>query len=363
MIQRQYLHGNPEEALPRYDGETNTCLEPAVVILGAGASIASCLDKPEKNGHELPSMSNLVEVVGLEEEIKSAGVDYDGGDFEAFYSTLTDQNTHPELVKKLEERIVAYFKKLELPDEATIYDRLILSLRSKDMIASFNWDPFLLQAYLRNGRRLGKDNLPQIHFLHGNVRIGPCLPCKTVGIMGNNCSKCNKPFEPSQLLFPVKEKNYDSDGLIKNEWDALRQKLRRVYLMTFFGYSAPKTDVVAKKFITEDLDKNIIRRQQEIEIIDIEAKENQNDLTENWEGFPFQGHYGWHPYINESFIFRFPRRGCEALYAEKLLDSFLDDAAFKDFVEISDLAKLQDWVGNLIQEEKNRCLAPMSELD
>ena len=36
-----------------------------VVILGAGASIASTLRNPEQNGKQLPSMDNFVEFVGL----------------------------------------------------------------------------------------------------------------------------------------------------------------------------------------------------------------------------------------------------------------------------------------------------------
>jgi hypothetical protein len=44
---------------------------------------------------------------------------------------------------------------LKLPEEATIYDYLVLSLRSPDIIATFNWDPFLYQAFERN-RHIGQ---------------------------------------------------------------------------------------------------------------------------------------------------------------------------------------------------------------
>jgi hypothetical protein len=36
-----------------------------VVILGAGASIASTLRNPELSGKQLPSMDNFIDVVGL----------------------------------------------------------------------------------------------------------------------------------------------------------------------------------------------------------------------------------------------------------------------------------------------------------
>jgi hypothetical protein len=42
-----------------------------------------------------------------------------------------------------------YFAQLELPVEPTIYDALLLSLRDKDAVFTFNWDPFLFQAHLR----------------------------------------------------------------------------------------------------------------------------------------------------------------------------------------------------------------------
>jgi hypothetical protein len=35
---------------------------------------------------------------------------------------------------------------MEIPDHVTLYDELLLTLRSKDLIATFNWDPLLLQA-------------------------------------------------------------------------------------------------------------------------------------------------------------------------------------------------------------------------
>jgi hypothetical protein len=37
---------------------------------------------------------------------------------------------------------------LELPDHPTVYDHLLLSLRKKDAIFTFNWDPFLLMRTL-----------------------------------------------------------------------------------------------------------------------------------------------------------------------------------------------------------------------
>lgn len=60
----------------------------------------------------------------------------------------------------------------ELPDEPTIYDFLVMSLTNKDLIATFNWDPFLVQAIGRIQKYT--DNIPQVAFLHGNVAVGYC---------------------------------------------------------------------------------------------------------------------------------------------------------------------------------------------
>ncbi|MHA1748548.1 MAG: hypothetical protein ACTSXN_02865 [Promethearchaeota archaeon] len=37
-----------------------------------------------------------------------------------------------------------------MTESPTIYDYLILSLRKKDVIATFNWDPLLVQAAWKN---------------------------------------------------------------------------------------------------------------------------------------------------------------------------------------------------------------------
>lgn len=39
---------------------------------------------------------------------------------------------------------------IQIPERPTIYDQLLLNLRPKDLIATFNWDPLISQAYKRN---------------------------------------------------------------------------------------------------------------------------------------------------------------------------------------------------------------------
>ena len=42
-----------------------------------------------------------------------------------------------------------YFHSLRIPPTPTLYDHLLLALRKKDVVATFNWDPLLLQAAKR----------------------------------------------------------------------------------------------------------------------------------------------------------------------------------------------------------------------
>ncbi len=122
---------------------------PHCFLLGAGASLAA-FPNGDKNGKKLPVMANFIEVLGLESLLEKAGYKPPFGNFEEIYAELSSKPEHEEIVTELETEIYEYFESLELPDEPTLYDHLILSLREKDVIATFNWDPFLFQAAARN---------------------------------------------------------------------------------------------------------------------------------------------------------------------------------------------------------------------
>src|SRR5476651_465144 len=100
-----------------------------VVILGAGASIASTLKNPEKNGCPLPAMNNLIPLLGMEniiagfpKELADLSVD-----FEKFYSKLVQYDEYKREQNLIERSIYKYFSELELPEQPTIYDYLMLS--------------------------------------------------------------------------------------------------------------------------------------------------------------------------------------------------------------------------------------------
>jgi|LSQX01.2.fsa_nt_gb hypothetical protein len=279
---------------------------PHVVILGAGASLAA-FSNGDRNGRRLPLMKNIVEVIGLQDEV--SGIYHDlHNDFEALYSRLYSDDPKAEVARKIEQRIEDYFSKLELPKHATLYDFLLLSLREKDAVFTFNWDPFLFDAY----KRL-KDvaPLPAIYHLHGNVRVGVCGNCGRSGERGQPCSACGNTLNPTRLLYPVEQKNYAEDTFIESQWKLVEEKLSEAWYVTIFGYSAPKTDQEAIRLFTnawkgEGEDKKLIER---VEIIDIR---DQSELFSQWWDFAHFDHIDVRRSFFESVLARYPRRTCEA---------------------------------------------------
>ena len=233
-----------------------------------------------------------------------------------------------------------------MPLEATIYDKMILGLRNKDLIATFNWDPFLAQAYQRNMDSVGHENMPRILFLHGNVMIGACADCRMKGWTNNPCDGCKKRLEPSTLLYPVGEKNYTEDPFIKSEWDELRAYLEDAYLVTVFGYSAPITDVVARSVLLEAWHNNPTSTLGNLDIIDTKPKE---EIRENWSDFFEVSHHGIYKSISDNYFSLFPRRTCDAFAMATLQQ---DPWHENPLPETEDLAELQAWVQHLVAEEK-----------
>lgn len=329
-------------SLPPLDKNVNHA--PHIVLLGAGASIAAFVHWGRK-GPRLPSMQDLIEVLFLRSVIEDAGYDTAGLNFEAFYDDLCSSGKNEDLRAVIESRVYEFFSSLTLPDVPTIYDYLVLSLREKDIIATFNWDPFLLQAYMRN-EVVTKDRRPRITFLHGNVKVAVCTNCEVAGVNGRRCSRCGMPMEPSKLLYPVKHKNYNDDPFIKTEWGVLRQKLNRAYFLTIFGYSAPVTDVEARSLMLEVWKENKALEFAEVEVVDIRSRK---ELEGTWRDFFFSHHYMTAKDIFRSYLFTHPRRSCDAFASASLMCEPWHDNRFPHF---KTLKELQEWVVPLIAEEE-----------
>ncbi len=275
-----------------------------VVILGAGAS-RQAFPTGDGNGNKLPLMCDLVEITGLDSELSKHGIDYEGKNFETIYSDLAQDSGYKELINVVQTRIWKYFSNLVLPPYPTLYDHLVLSLRDKDLIATFNWDPLLYYACWRNHE---KTPLPHIAYLHDNVAVGYCVKDKTCGYIKSKCIKCGRNYTPSRLLYPIK-KNYSQEASIKLEWDTLRQTLGSAYMLTIFGYSAPQSDIEAIRLMKDAWLANTTGDINQVEIIDTK---HEDELIENWRGFTPYHHYNITKDFYSSSIGLFPRRTCEA---------------------------------------------------
>ena len=249
--------------LPRIHPGKYVNESPHVVILGAGASRAA-FPRGDRNGRKLPLMQDFVEIVGLHDVLDRAGVCHRGVNFEELYERLAAKKPDSLFLEEIRQRIRNYFSLLELPGQVTIYDKLLLGLRAKDFIASFNWDPLLLLAYRRNSRL---KELPRIAFLHGCVSTGICEACRVKGILTERCAICGIPFKPVDLLYPIREKGYRDSPFIANEWRELEFYLESAYLLTVFGYSAPRTDVEAREILRKVWDRNATKELAQVKII------------------------------------------------------------------------------------------------
>lgn len=317
---------------------------PHVVILGAGASLAA-LPEGDKNGKRLPLMKDLVEVVGLTRLLEKAGIAAYNNNFEELYSRIYAEEKLQGLLREIENKIYHYFSSLELPDQPTLYDHLVLSLREKDLIATFNWDPFLFQALKRNHHVA---EMPKPVFLHGTVGIGYCMRHKgsKVGGFPGRCSVCGGNYEKSPLLFPI-EKHYANNPFIKMAWDILQDYIKDAFILTIFGYSAPVSDIEAVSLMRNAWDDSY--HTANLELIEIIDTEDKRRLRKRWEDFA--GQRWCHPYKSfyHSYIAKHPRRSCEALWQPWFELKFLQP---RRITRTAKFTKLWRWYKPLVEAEK-----------
>ncbi|WP_142529973.1 hypothetical protein [Pedobacter westerhofensis] len=322
-----------------------------VVILGAGASIASTMRNGERSGKRLPSMDNFIDVVGLHDIVEGLPDDLRATNFETLYSKIHNDNPDSEILQAIQSRVQLYFGDMHLPDEPTIYDYLVLSLRSKDLIATFNWDPFLYQAWVRN-REFTKD-MPHLSFLHGNVAIGYSPEDKRCGPAGYSCRRDGGVLKPTQLLYPIEKKNYTDDEFINGEWERVKYWMGKdgsTKRVTVFGYGAPTSDVEAVSLLNTAWGTPEDRVMEQFEVIDLVDEET---LKERWSGFIHTHHYDISDSYFKSSLASNPRRTSESYFSH--IQALTIEEAFRvnnpvpnDFTS---LEQLWDWHRPLIEAE------------
>lgn len=282
---------------------------PHVVILGAGASLAA-LPSGDRHGQPVPLMNDLPAIIGDQWDRLIEDARPPCNNFEEQFSWIRSQGKLENALDEITDRIHNYFTRLELPDSATIYDHLVLSLRQKDVIATFNWDPLLMQAVRRN-RHVA--NLPDVRFLHGNVAFSTCRDHDILGMPGEECPVCNVRLARGQLFLPDYEKDYTRDEIIHRDWQQVVEKLTQAFQLTIFGYSGPDTDYNARKLILNGWKQTALLDFAHTEVVD---RADCATLWERWrEYIPHNDHAlmvtGKEPYWS-SWIARYPRRTGEA---------------------------------------------------
>jgi len=287
-------------------------------------------------------MNDLVEILRIGELFQKVGIPYEGRNFEELYDELYNVPNCEGLIEEVNNLVHDYFSHFQISDSVTIYDELILSLRKKDKIFSFNWDPLLIQAEKRN---LHLGELPDIHFLHGNVAIGICIDHKRSGYFGNACSVCGNPFQQSKLLYPIKNKNYKLDPFVESEWKVIEHTLNESFIFTIFGYSAPNSDVIAKEMMLKAWNINNRKEFNEVEIVDVKPSD---ELLENWRNFTIRQHYATLSSIRDTLAFHYPRRSCDAFGTMIMMSQPWKEMKLPEFKTLTDL---QNWVLPLIEEE------------
>lgn len=315
--------------------------DPHVVILGAGASFATC--PMDKNGREMPLLSNIHKTLGLTERLSDYGFSNEEMEnFEVLFSNINGKAEYTELQYFLESEVRKYFKSLELPDRPTIYDYLILSLTEKDAIISFNWDPLLMQAYKRN---LHVGNLPQMIFPHGNVGVGLCYDCKITGYSGCLCPKCFKELSDMKLLFPIHRKNYYDGDIIQNEWAVAKYYLNRAAGITVFGYGAPETDFEAYNLLKDSYKVSNITTIAPFSIINLKSAEAEQ--RKKWSEIYDKHMVTFHEKFEESLLWLAPRVSLEHLFDARLQQQ--PRANTKSFHRFDSLGELQEFVKTITE--------------
>jgi len=322
---------------------------PHLVLLGAGASRAA-FPKGEKNGLILPLMDDFFDIVeGLSDYLEKHGIEYEKKNFEDVYSYIYEDNKYDEIRTDTEKIVYDYFDRMELPDEPTLYDHLILLLTGRDVIATFNWDPFIWQAMCRNYNRVGGiHNLPRPIYLHGNTAVGICVKHEKVqiGRKWGICGECGERLERPKLLFPIKQKDYNADIFIKNSWHDVKLFLQDAFMFTIFGYGAPSSDVEAIKLLREGWGNRYQRSMEEIEVIDIL---DENILCERWDKFIHSHHYSTHKDFYSSSIAKFGRRSCDAQFDRVVHCIPLEEHSIPRHAV---WGELDEWLKPLLEEEK-----------
>lgn len=307
-----------------------------LVILGAGSTIAT-IPNGDKNGEESYTLANLLKDKTFTSFLEKVQGNFSANDVEDLCKQLYKEDR--PLYYEFESLVRKKYARLELPEEFTILDRLVLSLTPNDAIVSFNWDDLVIQAYQRMSEYVPEEMLPILAFPHGNAQA-----------VYNNKHYTSKRIVTSPgwfdspLNMPVDEIDYKSDVFINSQWHILDFFMRNAQMITFFGYRGPDSDEQDLKHLDELFAKNEIC--DKIEIID-KDQESAVEVAKRLERFKMQPNWlypcadFWH-----STIAKYPRRTLS------VLDNW--NYSVRTSAKEESLAEFLKHIGPLIEEEQKK---------
>lgn len=313
-----------------------------LVILGAGATCAA-YPNGDSYGNSIPGMDGFMKKTGLIEQFSEERTDLESEpNLEKLFAKWNDNPLKKTQCAKLEKLIYEYMSSLG-PIGMNLYVKLLLSLTNRDVIATFNWDPFIVESYKMVSQYLTHD-MPKLLFLHGNVGMGYCSKCKIVGYKGDICSSCGSPFVKMPLLYPITNKNYSDDIYIRNAWIDLGKAIEHAMVITFFGYSAPRSDIDAMNMIKESMQQDSLRDIVEYQLIN--NAEDTDNLRKCYNLLSIkEKRISIVKTFYDSYLARYPRRSADYFWRSTMLCEPTvsldeqDQVAFKENDDIFELVR------------------------
>ncbi|MCH3995746.1 MAG: hypothetical protein LKE54_12055 [Prevotella sp.] len=298
-----------------------------LVILGSGSTVAT-IPNGDKNGMKAYTLNKFLSDPYYSTFIGSLDPKYKNIEVEKLCAKLYSEDAI--LYKKFENLIREKYSRLELPNEFTILERLIMSLTADDAIVSFNWDDLIVQAYNRVLGYIPEALLPKLCFPHGNAQA-----CYNKERYGSKRNPNNLNFWDSPLIIPANRFGYKENLFIKSQWHIFDFFVRRAQMITFFGYSGPRSDSQDMEHIKSLLKRNKIC--EKIEIID-QSKESAQKIATKWNDLIrlTESKADCCGSFYESRIAQFPRRALKSLcswkYKPKMVDK-IDRDSFMRFIK------------------------------
>lgn len=242
-----------------------------LVILGAGSTIAT-IPNGDKNGNHAYTLNGFLKDPFFANFLDSLESKYTSKtDVEKMCAQLyvEDRRRYDEFETLIREK----YESLQLPDEFTILERLVMSLTADDAIISFNWDDLIVQAYNKAKEFIPMTLLPNLYFPHGNAQA-----CYNEHRYGSSRNPDNIGMKPSPLNMPIDDLEYKNDLFIKSQWNIMDWYVRYSQMITIFGYRGPSSDKQDLKHMESLLRQNQICGK--IEIID-KTKESAHEVANN----------------------------------------------------------------------------------